>query len=526
MIPVLAIIFSTCAEENETPDFTQPSIDLDVEQKTVSVNGKTVNLGPAKDYEQDSEVIYQLTVSSIKKLSKLVVETSADAFDMANSKVLSTSPENVLDAEGNFTKTVNNVVIFYQFHIHAAVPPKTRETVSFTLLDESNNAGSVSKTHTVIKKGSTSGRPLIVIEMPWNNQNLSAGMGTQENIHYEFEMGLNPDRSWIETRGPFFDLKHGVDYMFGVDAVANAENIDFVGYRVNNNTINTTEVLKTPPLSGNNVFLVSPSDSLVLYTAFIGAIPYRVAFMATVPPNSINEETGQQIANTPLYIPKLELTYAGITKVMQFYRDNNNTVSAFRAGATNPPGTWPAPPQPGFLQEYRDAGIELQTNGNRLEFRVLTPFAGYQPPEWKTLEGGMDAALQETRDYLKVNILRRTMMEVYQKLRSEGKQVKVVKFLRLDNAEGPSQLTPEAFEELTHDNELDALLAEVESKGDIRVGPLALNQVYGFVSSDGKRGFIRTSAPQCVDVTGTTLNVPAPNAGNLNIYGSIKWQDH
>jgi hypothetical protein len=167
----------------------------------------------------------------------------------------------------------------------------------------------------------------------------------------------------------------------------------------------------------------------------------------------------------------------------------------------------------------------LENDGNRLRFRVLIPFAGYLPPTWKTLEGGMDATIQEGgRDYIKVNFMRKTMIEFYQKLRNDGKPLKVVKFLRLDNQTGSSRLTTEEFDQLTHDNEFDELLAEVETKGDIRTGALGLDQVWGFVSTDGKRGFIRTSPVQCIDVAGGILTVPAPNAGNMNIYGTVKWQ--
>jgi hypothetical protein len=516
------MLLGACAMDNDTPDFAQPYIDLEVERKAVSVDGQTVNVGPEKDYEQDSDVTYQLTVSSEKKLSKLLVATSADAIDLVNSKILRTVPANLIDKDGNFTQAVNDAVIYYQYRIHTAVPPGTRETVTFTAMDEFNHAGSVSKTHSVIKKGSTQGRLLNVIDMSYVNQQRGIAMGMQSNLHYdEAEWGYNPDRSYAENRGPFFSLKHGMDIQFGVDAIAMADDIDFVGYMVLNDVLASANIA---PLVNNAAYLVSPSDSLMLYSAFVGSIPYRVAFMATVPPNSINPETELPIANTPLYIPKLELTYAGITKVMQFYRDNNTTVSAFRAGATNPPGTWPAPPQPGYLQEYRDAGIEINATGNRLEFRILKPFAGYEPPTWKSLEGGMDASIQEGRVYHKNNILRQIMMEMYQKLRSEGKTVKVVKFLRLDNRDDASQVTPEYFDQLTHDNELDVLLAEVEKSGDIRTGTLALNQVYGFVSSDGKRGLIRTSVAEITGNNGSVMVVPAPNGGQNNVYGMIKFQ--
>jgi hypothetical protein len=454
-----------------------------------------VNIGPVKSYEQDSEVIYQLTVTSIKNLSKFVVSTSSDAFDLT-SKVLKTVPENVIDSEGNFIRKIKDVVIFYSFRIHASVPPKSAETVTFTLLDENNNAGSVSKSHVVIKKGSTSGSPVREIDMSYFNKQNGVGIGSQDNVFYELENGLNPDRGWNQNRGPFFSLKYGVDLQFGVDAINIAEDIDIIGYKLNGNTLNASFI---SPLVNNGFYLVSPGDSMLLYTAFPGAIPYRVQVYGNPATQNGTGEDGEW-----------ELTYGGITRRMVFITNQNNSVTQFV-------NTYKA--------DYTAQGLDLSiTDGNRLIFRVIQPLAGYEEPQWRSISGRMDAALQTNRDYLKTNALRKTMIEFYQKLRDANKPLKVVKFLRLDNIDAPTQVTPEYFDALTHDNEFDLLLSEVETKGDIRTAALALNQVWGFVTSDGKRGMIRTSPAEIIDVNGNIASVPAPNSGAFVLYGTIKYQ--
>ena len=57
----------------------------------------------------------------------------------------------------------------------------------------------------------------------------------------------------------------------------------------------------------------------------------------------------------------------------------------------------------------------------------------------------------------------------------------------------------------------------------ITIGPIALDEVYGFVMSDGKRGLLRTS-PAEVELFGTTTTVPQPSSSR-NLWGVIKYQD-
>ncbi|MGV8094009.1 MAG: hypothetical protein AB2L24_19270 [Mangrovibacterium sp.] len=109
------------------------------------------------------------------------------------------------------------------------------------------------------------------------------------------------------------------------------------------------------------------------------------------------------------------------------------------------------------------------------------------------------------------------------KLKAENKDLRTVYFRRLDDLTGPNKVSPEDFDILTHDNELDALLDGIEEDGLIHAGPMALNQVWGFVMSDGKRGIFRT-APLTVFLDGTDASVHTPNSNQWKLYGVIKYQ--
>jgi hypothetical protein len=495
IMPALIVMLGACAKTNDVPDFAQPSIVVNTDNETID----GINIGPDRDYEQESSVTYRLTVTSSRKLSKFTVVSSADAFDRS-SKLVKTIPADAIDLDGNFKGNINNVVIYYEYHIHGNIAPKTTEVLTFTIMDESSNTGFVSASHVVIKKGSTQGRLLRVIDMPYTNEAKGLAIGSQDNIMYSFETdgNMSPDRNVSEQRGPFFSLTHAMDVNYGVDAVRMAEDIDFIGYRVNGNTVIAGNL--TPILVNNAYYLTSPSDSLCLLSAYPG-IYHRIRIFGS----------GQGV---------VRVTYGGLVRDMVLGDGNlSNVIPPFVAN---------------YAADYAAIGVTVTNGGQRSEFQVRakpdgSPNEGrfdlYRPPVFEIISGTLSAVLYDTRDWLKVNALRRTMEEFYKKLKDEGKPVKTVKFLRLDNIAGAGRVTPEYFDALTHDNEFDALLADVETNGIERAGPILLNQVWGFATSDGKRGMIRTSPATWIISTGVSANVPAPNTTNNNLYGSIKYQE-
>lgn len=396
---ILAVgLFSSCQKIEAVPDVSQPIIRLNVDKGTTQIAGQTVATGPEKDYEQDSDVFYKLTVSSSKPLSRLIVNTTAEKISQL-SRVVRTEPENAIDANGNFIEKVNEVVVIYAFHIDPAVTPTSSVSVTFTFQNESNYIGLSSHTFSAIKKGSTSGKPLSTIAMQFSVYNRE-GIGTQDNL--DLVGGLKPITGDLRiSRGPFYSLENRADIEVSADALRLADKIDLVGYK-------TKAAGTNPVLANGQYYLVSPSDTVVLTSRYVGA---------------------------------------------------------------------PASPDNQSLK------------------------------------------------------MRNTIRDLAAKLKGEGKGLRKTYFKRLDNITGPGQLTPTAFDQLTHDNEFDILLAGIETDAQTIAGPVGFSEVYGFVMDNGRRGLIKTisstiqvTSDQAGLVVGQIYNIPAPSSNN-NLLCTIKFQD-
>ncbi|MDD4921890.1 MAG: hypothetical protein PHS30_05375, partial [Bacteroidales bacterium] len=234
-----------CVSEASAPDFSQPLIQLYVEKgDSIAINDSTYLVtGPLKDYENDSEVTYRLSITSEKPLSKFKVTTTSDAFSRS-SKVIKTIPEGVIDSLGNFTGGVKNVVVYYTYHIHPLTAPSTKETLTFTVLNDLNNASAAYHSFSVIKKGSTAGNRLNVIDLSWSSA-MSNGIGTQESL-FDDAGGTRPRAMNMYKRGNMFCFNFGYGLMRKYDAVSNASEIDFVGYQ--------TRYAGTLPVLTNNQY--------------------------------------------------------------------------------------------------------------------------------------------------------------------------------------------------------------------------------------------------------------------------------
>lgn len=395
---LVAVLFNACVKTESAPEVSQALVALDVRKTTVVVGNQSIKIGPEKDYEQDSKVLYKLTVTCQKLLSKLIVTTTSDAISNL-SHVVKTEPENAIDANGNFVLKLNSVVVYYEFDIHPQVKPRSNINVTFTFQNENNYMGFATHNFSVIKKGSTDGKPLLTIDLPWA-QYTNNGIGTQDNLDYV--SGIKSSNNVLEpngARGPFYSIDVRNDIHISTDAIQLADKIDFVGYRVKSTGTN-------PVLVNLQYYLVSPSDTAVLTSTYTGA---------TAAP-----------------------------------------------------------------------------------------------------------AVQDI-------IMRNTIREMAKKLKAEGKTLRKVYFKRLDNISGPSQVTPEYFDDLTHDNEFAILLAGISTDAKTIGGPVANAQVYGFVMDDGRMGLIRTSPETLVPddsrvVPGTVVTVPQPNS-NWVLRCTIKVQE-
>ena len=256
-----AVIFNSCAKIAAVPDVNQPIVKLMVDKGSAQVGNQTVTTGPEKDFEQDSDVFYELTVSSEKPLKKLII-TSTSSSTSPLSRVVKTDPDNVIDANGNFTQSVNNVVVLYAYHIDPAAIPLSTVTVNFTFQNDQNYIGVASHTFSVIKKGSTNGKPLTKIEMQFNVYNRD-GIGIQDYLDLASGIKLTTGEI-MKNRGPFYSIDARTDIADSKDAIALVDKIDLVGYK-------TKATGTAPVLINGQFYLVSPSDTTILTSRYVGA---------------------------------------------------------------------------------------------------------------------------------------------------------------------------------------------------------------------------------------------------------------
>lgn len=477
--------FVACDDENEN-DFSQPVVECSANKESVVVADETIQTGPQKAYEQDSEVVYKLSISSSRDLSKFTVSTSSNAVSQT-SRILKTVPAGVLDEEGNFTGSVTNAEIYYAYHIHSLVPASEGVTVTFTVQNDLNRAGSTTHTFRTIKKESTSGKQLRVIDLSYQTKS-SLGIGSQMMMDWSTEVsGTRPLFNAISNCGLFFSMKHGVDIPYAADAINLAEDIDLIGYygRVAGN-----DKTRKPPLTiaVNQYYLVSPSDSVVLTSNYAGL-----------------EAVAVQLAGTE---GKLSLSAGGIETEVAYATNINTTASE-------------------YVKKYKPAfaklGFTLSASASKLVWKREVAGAWIDPVLIEPVSGNLVGGKVIDNAYvIKEAILREAIREMRIRLERDGKSLRVVYFKRLDNIVGPNRVTPEDFDVLSHDNEFDTFLAGIEEEHVTTIGPIALNEVYGFVMSDGKRGLFRTS-PTEIALQGTTVSPPQPSSSR-NLYGVIKYQ--
>lgn len=471
------LLFCKCKQEVVAPDFSQPVIEQYVDKSTVIVGGESIVTGPLKDYETDSEVVYKITITSKKPLAKFKVSSSSDAVSQL-SKIVKTEPEGAIDLNGNFTKEINKIVIYYSYHIHPLVSAMSQVTVTFTAFDNGNNASSVSHDFGVIKKGSTNGNILNIINLQYTDAT-SRGINTQYAL-LDGSEGTRPEAQ-TNRSGPMFSFKHKFGLTNDADAITQASNIDFIGYQ-------TLYAGTSPLLVNNNFYLVSPYDTVVLTSSYAGAVAA-----------SLQLQGSSGTAN---------ITLAGITRLATFKSNVSTTASDFVTANKT---------------VYANAGLTLATSSGKLTWTATKSGVGFEPVIINNLTGNLNGINEDTKITRKNLIMRNTIRQMSKKLKDEGKELRKVYFKRLDNIPGPNRVTPSDFDILTHDNEFDTLLAGIQESGQIRTEPMGLNQVYGFVMSDGKRGLFRTSPPN-IFLSGVQYTVPLPNA-SWNLYGVIKFQN-
>ena len=248
---------NSCKKSEVQSVLSKPVIYVDVQKSAIQVGGVTVNTGPLKDYEQDSDINFKLTVTSGTPMVNFGLTTTSNA-NSSLSKIIATDPAGAIDAKGVFTKQLTSVIVYYSFHIDPLNAPLTPITINFTFQNETGYVGAIAFPFTVIKKGSTNGVLL-------NTQLLSNGLGIQDNMNRWSGIRSESGTATSGRTGSFYSLEKMLTYRMVEDCILDAANIEFVGYK-------TKAAGTAPVLVTNSYYLCSPSDTVVLTSTYAGAL--------------------------------------------------------------------------------------------------------------------------------------------------------------------------------------------------------------------------------------------------------------
>lgn len=161
----------------------------------------TIAVGPEKEFEVNSDVIYRLDITSEVPLTAFNVRSTSLNRSPING-VIHTEPEGAVDENGNFTMPMTQVKIYYKYHIATEDAPGEPIVLTFTTLNERN--AEVVRMHTFqpLRAGSTNGTRLLLLgnivmthetflDRPLNNLGASSRMNggllnIDDNITYTY----------------------------------------------------------------------------------------------------------------------------------------------------------------------------------------------------------------------------------------------------------------------------------------------------------------------------------------------------
>ncbi|MDB5015126.1 MAG: hypothetical protein JWQ25_3328, partial [Daejeonella sp.] len=336
-------------------------------------------------------------------------------------------------------------------------------------------------THTfnVIKQGSTSGKRLLVIDMPGNSLIPIAGIGSQDNLDNMSGTRTPGTGNGPYKKGPFYSLASRTDITYSSDALMNIPNIDFVGYRAKSAGISPLV------LTNGEFYLVSPNDTTMLTSTYAGSTVTTIALVGS-----------SGTAN---------ITVDGVTKTATYVTSTTQTATNFvTANAA----------------AYSAAGYTLTSSAANLIWSAKNPNMGSKTGKIANVTGTLSGTqIRDEKNDLLASVIRQMTSSL-----PVGQTLKKVYFKRLDNITtdaNQTRVTSTYFDQLTHDNEFDVLLNGIQAGGRTIAGPIGYNQVYGFVMEDGRRGLIKVT-PSVIG----TFPVSLPTAGNGVLYGSIKFQEN
>jgi len=509
-----ALAFNSCAKMESLPDVAQPVIEQYADKNVFTVGDTAITTGAIKDYEQGSDLVVKLSVSSSSPLTRFFVETKNDLVS-AKSRILRTEPADAIDASGNFVKNLNNVVVYYDYVIHPGIDPGYVLNLVFNFENEMKYIGTSTKQFKLLKAGSTNGKQLTFIDCSWKSWNHRA-IGSQESLDLTLDNTKDGNNTIITMKGPFFSLKLRTDIFRSTDAITNAANINFVG-------LNPTATASTDGrLAMNQYYLISPSDTTLTKYTYAGALVARITLAGGGAGQTTNISVG------------------GITALATYL--SNTSVTATNYVTAN-------------KAAYTAIGINLTSSGSVISYTALTNnIAAFNyatkvvpvavPNQTQCLYGNdefiddeLSSPQARNNKYLR---LRKCVLAMGRKVISDqqGQGLTVTYFKRLDNISNAlgDSVSRNYFTALTHDNEFNKLLGNIAALKNTVAGPMAFDQVWGFVCSDGSRGLLKTSPakdywdPMIYQLVSNTtipslVAVDAPNAGSKNLYCLIKFQE-
>jgi|GEM_PF-5322782 len=159
---ILTLGFSACNNETDPdrPDILlKPVVRISYDKAADTVGDTTIQVGPARDYEQASPVVYKIQISSDADLKSLTVNTSSLNRSLANG-ILRTEPANAIDNNGLFTRPLRSVTLYYAYNVMPIDVAGTPISLSFNVLNNQDAETTKKITFTPILRGSTTGRLL------------------------------------------------------------------------------------------------------------------------------------------------------------------------------------------------------------------------------------------------------------------------------------------------------------------------------------------------------------------------------
>lgn len=500
IILIGATLFS-CQKSNVSTKITKPLVTFTVDKGTATVGGQQITLGPTKDYEQGSDVVYVFNVTTDLPLTKFFVNSTSDVVSL-QSKVLRTEPDGLCDSAGNFKQGVKNAKIYYSYHIDPGVAAGSAVTLSFNFQNEGGYVGTVTHSFSTIKIGSTSGKKLQIFDCSWTTR-YTLSIGTQD--YYNIAGGSRPEQGvrLQQHQPPFvsFDLGATLGWL-PADVLANADKIDMTGFRARYASTN-------PSVAITQFYLASPSYIELLGHMYVGCQYLNVNILGT---------SGTATVNAGGLTLPLTFTTNTTTTATNFV-NANKAAYALRGLTLTSSGslliwTIAATPAPDPATSAPRAAPAVGASGTAIG-------VPYDPVTVTNLTGDLagNPQPQQSNNFLSElhnRQFRDILIAMDAKIKAAGGPgSRVVHFKRLDNITGPSQVTVANFGSITYDNEFPTILAGIETTGKLYTDALGFNQVWGFVMSDGRKGLICTSNNTSLNpLTGGTDAVEPFNGGN------------